>query len=390
MRGRAKGILGAALALAGALLMALAAVKLYALPNIVEYAVLAPQPARAQADGGEEKKENAALAALIERLAGEAAALSESVDRLDLSGEAGAVEVSAGGAAEKARLTAVGEFYFVLNFAPIADGRLFHPEELKRGAAAAVLSDALAFKLFGGLHVEGRRLTVGGAEYSVIGVVREGREAQRPGIYHIYLPIAQVAKGDIALSTLALSGRPLVGQGAIAAFREAGERWQPGGNALSAERERTYALIPARACATLTGMALIAWLARRARARFAVAIAAFRADLRLRYARQAIWPLLGRSACALVAFAALIGGAVALMWFMLQPVRVFTEWVPTNLVDWDAVSGAFWRAREAASLPIEVRTPLAVRARFFGSVANLGALVALAGAALYLGRRRAE
>jgi hypothetical protein len=64
--------------------------------------------------------------------------------------------------------------------------------------------------------------------------------------------------------------------------------------------------------------------------------------------------------------------------------------VGANLVDWNEVSGAFWRAREAAARPVEVRTALVVRARFFGSVASLGALTALAGVAMIRLHARTE
>jgi hypothetical protein len=390
--------LGAALALAGMLMMGLAAAKLYALPDVLQYAVLAPEAGadsgKGDADPAEQAKDEKKAAAsplkqAVEKLEDDAAALSEAVADLDLSGEAGEVKVSTGNKEEQASLTAAGAHFFDLYFRRTVSGRQFYPEELKFGGAVAVLSDGLAFKLFGGVHAEGKGVVVGEKEYFVAGVVREDRQAGQPGVHRLYVPLAQAVGNGTALKTLTLSGRPIPGKGATPAFREIASKWLPGGSFTSAERERTYALIPARFCAFLLGLAVVWALGRRMGRWSSGAVRSFRADLRFRYPGEIAWGFAGRMLASLIAFGALTAAAFLLIGFMLEPVRVFTEWVPSNLVDWNEVSGAFWNAQAASSGLIEVRTPLMLRARFFGAVSGMGAIFFLAGAALFLAGRRA-
>ncbi len=406
MRGRALGIWGAGLALAGIVMMGLAAAKLNALPEVLQYAALAPaqtQAADAQKPVGdsngagagrdqEQKGSGKAASPLLgamEKLSDDSASLSEAVALVDLSGEAGEVQVAAGNVSENASLTAAGAHYFDLYFRQTVSGRQFYPEELQRGAAVAVLSDGLAFKLFGGVHAEGKGVRVGEKDYFVVGVVREDRQAGRPGLSRLYIPLKEAAEDGLALKTLTLSGRPIPGKGASAAFRDIAFRWLPGGNFLSAERERTYALTSARFCVFLVGLLILWALGRWTAGWSSGAVRSFREDLRFRYPGEIAWSFAGRMLASLIVFGALAAAAFLLIGFMLEPVKVFTEWVPTNLVDWNEVSGAFWNAQAASSGLVEVRTPLALRARFFGGVANMGAIFFLAGAAFVLIRRRA-
>jgi hypothetical protein len=398
MRGRALGIWGAGLALAGIVMMGLAAAKLNALPEVLQYAALAPaQAADAQKPVGDSDGEDAGrdqelkgsgkaaspLLGAMEKISDDSASLSEAVALVDLSGEAGEVQVAAGNVSEKASLTAAGAHYFDLYFYQTVSGRQFYPEELQRDAEVAVLSDGLAFKLFGSVHAERKSVRVGKKEYFVVGVVREDRQAGRPGLSRLYIPLKQAAEDGLVLETLTLSGRPIPGKGASAAFRDIAFRWLPGGNFLSAERERTYALIPARFCVFLVGLLTLWALGRWTAGWSSGAVRSFREDLMFRYPGEIAWGFAGRMFVSLLSFSALVAAAFLLIGFMLEPVKVFTEWVPTNLVDWNEVSGAFWNAQAASSGLVEVRTPLALRARFFGGMANMGAIFFFAGAALF-------
>lgn len=395
MRGR-MGALGAALALAGVLLMGMAVAKLYELPDVLQYAVLAPEAGtdsgKEDVDPAEQAKDEKRVSHLkqaVDKLEDDAAALSEAVADLDLSGEAGEVRVSTGNKEEQASLTAVGAHFFDLYFRQTISGRQFYPEELKFGGAVAVLSDGLAFKLFGSLHAEGRSLVIGEGEYFVVGVVREDQQAGQPGVHRLYIPLAQAAGDGTALKTLTLSGRPIPGKGATPAFRDIASKWLPGGGFSSAERERVYALIPSRFCVFLAGLFVLWALGRRMAAWSSGAVRSFREELRFRYPGEIAWGFAGRMLASLIAFGALTASGFLLIGFMLEPVKVFTEWVPSNLVDWNEVSSAFWNAQAASSELIEVRTPLMLRARFFGVVSGMGAILALAGVSLSLAGRRA-
>jgi hypothetical protein len=325
----------------------------------------------------------------VEKLEDDAAALAEAVADLDLSGEAGEVKVFTGNKEEQASLTAVGAHFFDLYFRQTISGRQFYPEELKYGGALAVLSDGLAFKLFGGVHAEGKSVIFGAKEYFVVGVVREDRQAGQPGVLRLYIPLAQAVVDGTGLQTLTLSGRPIPGKGATPAFRDIASKWLPGGGFSSAERERTYALIPARFCAFLLGLVVV-WALGRQMGRWSYgAIRSFQVDLRFRYPGEIAWGFAGRMLLSLFAFGALTAAAFLLIGFMLEPAMAFTEWVPSNLVDWNEVSGAFWNAQAASSGLIEVRTPLMLRARFFGAVSGMGAILALAGVSLFLAGKRA-
>ena len=84
-------------------------------------------------------------------------------------------------------------------------------------------------------------------------------------------------------------------------------------------------------------------------------------------------------------YGAIIALAWALMSFSVQPLYVFTEWVPDNIVEWSSLMKVFTNLTAAAARPVRVGSRELRVVEFWGGVVRWGTIFALLGMAM---RRR--
>jgi hypothetical protein len=110
--------------------------------------------------------------------------------------------------------------------------------------------------------------------------------------------------------------------------------------------------------------------------------AGYREALKQRYFREMIPRLVGIIALTLLCYAALVGAAWLLLTFSVQPVYIFTEWVPDNFVEWSSITKVFWNLVSTASGLMRIGTRELRIVEFWGGLLRWGIILALLGAAL--------
>ena len=174
----------------------------------------------------------------------------------------------------------------------------------------------------------------------------------------------------------------------MAAFAEVAGQWMGGGQAYDMRRERVGAGIWARFFACGLGFALLG----RLTVRFVRSVGALRARLREKLADQYITRLLPYLLAHILlraaALAALAAAAAILANLLLDPIRMFPEYVPSILVEPRIIADTFWNLRRAESRAVVIRTPQIVRLLYFGRLCNIAVILTLAGGRLGLWQRR--
>ncbi|MBI4540456.1 MAG: ABC transporter permease [Gemmatimonadetes bacterium] len=89
------------------------------------------------------------------------------------SSAGGELEAETGRKVENVRVTGASENYFRIRQLEVTDGRLFSPQEARRGVPVVVLGSGSAQKLFGDLDPVGRFVRIRGFRYRVIGVLEK-------------------------------------------------------------------------------------------------------------------------------------------------------------------------------------------------------------------------
>ena len=349
----------------------------------LQYCVIAPDP-------GEKGEKLVELAESAQRL-GES--MKGTLSWVTLGGSAGQASLSAGEANEEASLMAIGEGWLEVYPRFLKQGRRIGESELKEGAPVVMLDEDLAFRLFGTELPENAEVKLSGAAFRVVGTVRHagsvfgGRGVGDVAPYDAYIPLLAAARQGMALETLTLSALPDGAAGAAQLFAEAADsQWLAGGQLIDLQKEAMRCTILPRVLLLIVGMYAMAGLFRRMTRLAAGWFEGFGRDLQRSYFTALIPKLLGLVALSLLGYGALIGVTWLLMVFSVQPLYVFTEWVPENIVEWSSISKVFWSLTASAGALVRIGTRELRVIGFWGGLLRWGMILALLGAALR-GRR---
>ncbi len=266
---------------------------------------------------------------------------------------------------KQARLTALNENAFVLTPKYLHFGRLFYPEELKKGAAVMLLDEKLALALFKISQPIGRTVKVGDVEFTVVGILRHTKSVGDSEDYGAYVPIAYLWDKEIQLQALQVTARPIPKAGARFTFGKDMEAWNAGGTAIDLGKEAMGAMLPVRVLLFFIGTGLFFRLLCLWNGQFKH----FFADYKQRLVRQYAVKLMPRLILGILALALGYGILAALIsWlitYLVAPVYTFTEWVPAILVEWKDIQTAFWQVWQNAAMLQELRSPELLRIRYF-------------------------
>lgn len=348
-------------------------------PGVLQYCATAPAP-------GEKGESYRKLNDDARKLD---ASMKDALAWVAAGGAASSVSVSAGGKSAEAALWAVGEGWLEVYPRFLTQGRRIGESELQSGARVAMLDADLAFQLFGEELPENAAVKLDDVEFRVVGAVRHagstfgGRgvgDAQR---YDIYIPLLAAGGAEFPLEAVTLSAQPTGnGAGAAQLFEEAAGQWRSGGELVNLKKEAMRRTILPRIMLLIAGLYAIVGLFRRMTDLAARRIEAFKADLSQSYFKALIPQLLGLIGLILLGYGALIGLTYLLLVFSAQPLYVFTEWVPENIVEWSSISKVFWSLTADAARLVRVGTRELRVVEFWGGLARWGTALFLLGAAL--------
>ena len=374
------------------LLIVCAAVLVYSMVQIagvgdhLQYVTPAPAPVQSM-DPDHPTRPNQALLDLSKGLDEAAGEWAETMTRWSLSGvieQATLTAADADGGSATGRLTCFGKYGQELTPLLLRYGRLMYPEELEDGERVIILDEQLALAIFRVGDPIGRNVVLNGAKYQVIGVARHAKKVgdTQPG--GAYVPYMSVIDQDLQLDVLQIEAAPKSGVGANVSFRTVAEAWRSGGTLIDLGKESMGAWLWLRVTGFLAGMILllrgihllngsVSYFSRRVKQRLQSAYA-------VRLMPWMTWRILLFAA----AYALCVGAFAVLMGFILEPVYVFPEWIPSVLVEWSDINDVFWKVWQGFATMRELRTPELMRLRFFTLIVDgFSALLAVLLASVY-------
>ena len=264
-----------------------------------------------------------------------------------------------------ARLELMGEKGLLIHPLLAREGRLFYPEELEKGDKVALLDEQLALEIYKIPDPIGRKVLIDGMSYRVIGVVRHVKQVGDLAEYGAYVPLMSIVDQYVTLDALTVEAAPKPGLGANVSFKKIVEMWgnwtQNGGSVYDLGKERMGARLWLRVLLFVAGMTLclrmIRWLGGRAR----YYIKRYRQQLQRKYAIALMPELSGAILLFILGYALTIGFLGVLMYYILQPVYTFPEWIPEILVEWEDIGEAFWNVWQLPAVMVKLRSPEIVR-----------------------------
>lgn len=246
-------------------------------------------------------------------------------------------------------------------------GRFFTENELTGSEPVALLDEQLAFALFRELDVLDRTFTLGGLTFRVIGVVDHVRQVGDYTDCGVHIPLLCGLQPD----ALIVEADPLPGVGANASFSGVCNLWRSDGTFIDLHKEAVGATVWARVLAFIIGVILLVkgifWLNGQVR----YAMARHHSALQRKYVLQLLPQTIGVILAFILGYGVVAGLAAFLLDFILQPVYVFPECVPSVLVEWEEIKRTFWQVQQSGAGFHELRTPALIRIRYFCMLINV-------------------
>ena len=375
MKKKTKRALMVLLAVPGLLMLLAGLIELYHTPNALQYCAL---PADKPLDA-------AAYAKKREQMA---EALEDASHGVAFSAVADSLKVSVLDRSADATVYAIGEGFFEIYPRFIQWGRRINETELKDGGRVVMLDERLAFQLFGDPLPEDMKLKLYEHDYRVVGTVRhagsllggDGVGDQKP--YDLYIPLVTALKDEFQPTVEMVSVKPASDTGVEPQFLSAARSaWRSDGQGINLPKESMRATILPRIVFLFYGAYLIALLFQYANRFFRHLRGRFNEAMTHKYFRS-LWPrYVGIVLLHILGYAALVALIALLVVFSAQPITVFTEWVPENIVSWTSITKVFRNlTRDAAGLVRLGSRELRIIA-FWGGVMRWGTLLLLVASA---------
>lgn len=373
----------------GALMALCALIMLGQTRGVLQYCVTAPLP----------DETGSSVKRLVEAQQTVCESIRDSLMADTIGGTVESITLSAGEVSETATMYAMGEGWLEVYPRALVQGRRISETELKAGAHVAMLDESLAFKLFGSELPENAAIQLGGKDYQVVGTVRhgeiplgyDGRGVGDIEAYDFYVPLNAIAADGVQMDVMTVSILPQAQSGTARLFEDVMQnQWQDGGTLIDLSKEAMRRTILPRMIVLVVGLYVLVGLFRRMTALAGDWFGRFRSALSMSYFKSLIPRLLGIILLSVLGYAVLIGAAWALMAFSVQPLYVFTEWVPENIVEWSSIQKVFWNLTGDAAQLVKIGSRELRTVEFWGGILRWGMIALLLGAAMRRARPKKE
>ena len=294
-----------------------------------------PAPAATQ-EGGE-------LNALYEEAQKQMASIADSITAGAVGARAQGVNLSAEAQSADATVYAVGSGYFDVTHETLLDGRLISEADVKRAENVVVIDERMALSFFAGNEPVGQTVTLSGLDYEVAGVIKAERRLGETNEHIAYIPITSASANALTMQTVEMIAKTAdKTTGSAILMENTLKTWQPGGSFYNYDKLALGAAMPIRWAVLFVGVALLLSLLARLNAAAWGRVCLYADRLKTRYARDMLAGMIASALLMLLGYAALAGAAFALAKFSIDPLYVFTEWVPEVLVELSSIAKRFW------------------------------------------------
>lgn len=324
--------------LLGLLLMAVGAVLLMLPGNLLQFVF----PAPAATEEGNEI--TAAYEAAQEKLA----SMADSLSVYAVAARRQGLSISSGeGKSAQVTLYAVGEGYFDVMHETLKAGRFVSGADVSRAENVIVIEERNALALYPGVDPIGQTLTLNGVEYEVAGVIGGGRRLGEADAYVAYMPITAAGKNALPMQTVACIARGVDTRGTAILMEDTLSGWQQDGSFYNMAKLRLGAVMPLRWALLIAGVCALLAALQRINALAMERICLYHERLKTRYARDMAAGIAGSVLLLALLYGIWLALVSALAVFSIEPLYVFTEWVPEVIVEWNSLQSRFWALSSA-------------------------------------------
>lgn len=271
------------------------------------------------------------------------------------------------GAETACSITGITPGWFDLYPHRISDGRLLGEAEINSGECVALLTPELAYALWGDMQIIGNEISINGTSFHIVGVIEpmdQGMQTKHPGLYIPMQEACQLVQPEIQI----LSGIDIQ----FNLFESVAKRYIPNGTAYSHEKEYMAATMPLRFLVVIIMIVILLRILRWIKAMATFSIRRWKEHYQHVYANQMILPTILLCMQLVATYGIWLCFAYGTLQIAFEPVYVFSEWIPENLVSLSSYVDTLSANLLAQSSLLVSRTALIIHIRRCGCMILLG------------------
>lgn len=241
-----------------------------------------------------------------------------------------------------ATLYAINGDYFDFRFQQLICGRYIRASDIEKKRQVAVIDDRAKLLLFPGQEAIGKTLQIDCKEYEVVGIIREGQHIGECDAYCVYIPLTAASENAIRMNVIEC----LISGANNSAFNSVVgntlRSWSSEGSFYSLARERLAALMPLYVSFLLFAILVICKFITWLRMHIHHSHTRVKNMLMEKYINQCWTKIVVQFLPAVAGCISIIIAISFVLKMALNPLYIFTDWVPENLMEATSWLTRFW------------------------------------------------
>ena len=278
---------------------------------------------------------------------------------------------------------AVGEGYFDAVHETLIAGRTISHADVQKAEDVIVLDERAALAMFPGDDPLGKEVELDGKTFEVAGVIRADRRLGERDEHICYIPITTASRSGMRMQTVEVNAHGTTAQGSSILMKDTLSAWKPGGSFYDFDKLALGAVMPMRWLLLFAGAAFLLSLLSRMNAFTWGRLVYYNDQLKTRYARDMAAGMAGSLFLTVLGYVLLGAAAFLLAKFSIEPLYVFTEWVPEVVVELSSLQSRFWSLNDANAQAVRYVSSRLCQMEMGQGFLRWGLLAALAGLALH-------
>lgn len=305
--------------------------------------------------------------------------VSDRVESACISGKAQNMIASTNVSATAVTVYAVDTGYTDLFYRKMISGRLISKRDVEESKNVIMIDQKTAYMLFPAGEALDQTIWIGGAPWTVIGIMSNHSQLGEADDSTVYIPLSAAIKRETPIRTLEIRLQYRSRDSSVTQIREVLTDWRPGGSFYDLFREKVSAFIPLFWIAVVVGCCLIRWLFSNLLKYTKCQYELFQEKLRRHYAYQLTGWICRKLLIVVLMVTVLCTAVYGVISLLRQTALLFPEWIPEKPVSIASYINRFWELHHADSVSVQY-TSQGVRSVILASrLIQWGCLVLLTG-----------
>ena len=331
-----RSLLSIILSVIGLGLAACGAIIACQVPEEIQYIVSAPE------NRGE-------IEAVVQKAQKTLLDVSDRVESACISGKAQNMIASTNVSATAVTVYAVDTGYTDLFYRKMIFGRLISKRDVEESKNVIMIDQKTAYMLFPAGEALDQTIWIGGAPWTVIGIMSNHSQLGEADDSTVYIPLSAAIKRETPIRTLEIRLQYRSRDSSATQIREMLTGWRKGGSFYNLPKEKISAAMPLLWIAVIVGFCLIRWLFSNILKYTKRQYEIFQRKLCQHYAYQMAWWICWKLLVAMLMGIALCAAVYGVISLLRQTALMFPEWIPEKPVSIASYISRFWELHHTAS-----------------------------------------